>query len=51
MNIPSKNVQEMELGNEQLHARVVKPLLTLLQLIYTALTMSQKSVKSCNVFI
>lgn len=51
MNNPSKHVQEMELGKEKLHARMVKPLVTLLQLIYTALTRFQQSVKSCNLFI
>lgn len=51
VKIPSKHVQEMERGKEKLHARMVKSLVTLLQLIYTALTRPQESVKSCNLFI
>lgn len=51
MNIASKLVQEMELGKEKLHAVMVKPLVTLLQLIYTALTRPQQFLKSCNLFI
>lgn len=51
MNIPRKYVQEMKLGKEKLHARMVKPLVTLLQLVYTALVSPQQFVQSCNLFI
>lgn len=51
MNIHRKFVQEMKLGKEKLHARMVKPLVTLLQLIYAALVRPQQFVKSCNLFI
>lgn len=32
INIPNKHIQEMKLSKEKLHARMVKPLVTLLQL-------------------
>lgn len=51
MNIPRKYVQEMKLGREKLQAKMVKPLVTLLQLIYAALVSPQQSVKSCNLFL
>lgn len=41
----------MQLGKEKLHERMVKPLVTLLHLIYAALVRPLQFVKSCNLFI